>query len=190
VDDVEIEGFDSIISTIALAKKLHDMGRYDIVQKNFFDTLSWDSYYENIYGAITSVFSEFYSNYDDGNEEERMIFTDDYISRYYEIAWEYGRSHNVRHDENPYVTAAENEVRRWFSFCYGVGYKLLGYTKTRKTAQQSKRIVGICACDCDCHSHLAHALIHLYNKCAEFEQRRVLTSANAENANWKGATAA
>ena len=149
-----------------------------------------------LYAVITSAFSGFYSDYDDGNEEEYMIFTDNYISRYYEIAWEYGRSHNVSHDENPYVTAAENEVRRWFSFCYGVGYKLLGYTKTRKTAQQSKLIVGICACDCDCHSHLAHALIHLYkffaDKCADFDNKmpKLAITVSMASAEWKGALAA
>lgn len=173
---VEIEGFNEIIGIITLAKELHDIGRYAIVQEQFFDILSWDGYYENVLGVISSLFSGFYSDYDDNNEEERMIFSDDCISDYYEWAWEYGCSHNVRHDENPYVIEAENEVRKRLGFCYGVGWKLLGYTKTKRTAKQSKLIVYICTCSCDCHGHLAYGLIQLYkwfsDKVAEFKKPR------------------
>jgi hypothetical protein len=181
---MEIEGFEAIISSVTLAKELRNIDRFDIVRKHFFDTLSWDSTFENLYGVITTIFSGFFSDYDDGDEEECMIFTDDYISRYYEIAWEYGRSHNVRHDENPYVVEAESEVSRRLSYCYSMGYKLLGYTKTNKTARQSKLIVSLGVCDCDSHDSLAYGLIQLYKffseKCVEFESRKAVTAANAD----------
>lgn len=171
---MEIEGFSEIIGIVTLAKKLHDIGRSDIVQEQFFDTLSWDSYYENIFGAISSVFSGFYNDYDDSDETETMIFEDDVISDYYEMAWEYGRSHNVSYDKNPYVTEADNEVGRQLDFCYSMGWKLLGYTKTKKTARQSKLIVYIGSCGCDCHGHLAYGLVQLYqwftDKVAEFRK--------------------
>ena len=172
---VEIEGFDSIISTLTLAKELYDIDRFDIVQEQFFDTLHYDSYYENIFGVLQSVFSGFHSTYDDDDDVECMIFTDDCISRYYEIAWEYGRSHNIRHDKNPYVIDAKNEAIRWLTGCFSTGYKLLGYTKTKKTAKQSKLIVYIGNCSCDCHGNLALGLIQLYqffrSKCAEFDSQ-------------------
>jgi hypothetical protein len=159
---MEIEEYGSIIDTVILAKELHDMDRYDIVQKQFFDTLSYDSFYENIYGVISSVFGGFYNKYDDYDDTDRMIFSDDIISRYYEMAWEYGCSHNVRHDENPFVTEAVDEARRWLSFCYSTDWKLLGHTKTRRTAKQSKLMVYVSPCDCDCHYKLAYGLLQLY----------------------------
>jgi len=146
---MEIEGFDSIISAVTLAKELHDIGRYDIVRDQFIDTLCWDTYYENMLAVIASVFSGFLINYDDDNEEEFMIFTDEIISEYYRMAWEYGRSHKVRHEKNPFVIEAENEVCRWLSLCHSMDWKLLGYTRTEKTA-------AIPAEQADCISQSMH----------------------------------
>lgn len=171
---MEIEEFSEIMSIITLAKELHDIGRDDVVQEQFFDILSWDSYYENILGAISSIFSGFYSDYDDSSEEECMIFEDDVISSYFEMARAFGKKTNTPYNKNPYVTEAESEARKQLSFCYGIGWKMLGYTKTRKTAKQSKLIVSICSCGCDCHDHLAYGLIQLYKwfseKVAEFKK--------------------
>jgi hypothetical protein len=159
---VEIEGFDSITGTLILAKELYDIQRFDIVENHFSDVLSWDSYYENIFGVITSVFSGFHITYDENDETECVIFSDDCISSYYEMAWEYGRIHHGKHDENPLVNAAEQEASLWLDICCSMDWRLLGYTKTKKTARQSKLIVHLCACDCDCHDHLAYGLIRLY----------------------------
>lgn len=169
---MEIEGFSEVINTITLAKELHDIGRFDIVQTQFFDTLCYDTWLESMFGVITSVFSGFYNKYDENDEAEMMFFTDDVISDYFTYAWEFGIKTNTPYDKNPYVTKAENEVRRWLGFCYSIDWKLLGYTKTKKKAKQSKLIVYIGACDCDCHNHLAYSLIQIYkwfsDKCAEF----------------------
>lgn len=171
---MEIEGFSEIISIVTLAKELHEIGREDIVDEQFFDVLCWDSYYENILGAISSIFSGFYSDYDDSSEEEFMIFEDDVISSYFEMAWAFGKKNNTVHDQNPYIIQANNEVSRQLNYCYSMDWKLLGYTKTRKTARQSKLIVYIGSCGCDCHGHLAYGLIQLYkwfsDKVAEFKK--------------------
>lgn len=169
------------MSIITLAKELHDIGRYDIVHEQFFDTLCHDSWFENTQSVITSVFSSFYSNYDDRNEEECMIFEDDVISDYFTHAWEFGRNTDTPYDDNPYVVEAANEVRSRLSFCYGVGWKLLGYTKTKKTAKQSKLIVYICTCNCGCHDRLAYSLIQLYkwfsDKVKEFTKPKEVSAA-------------
>jgi hypothetical protein len=178
---VEIDGFSYIITILALAKELHDIGRSDIVREHFFDTLCCDSYFENIIGLLSALFPVFYSNYDDYDGTDCMIFSGGNISRYYEMAWEYGRSHNVSHDRNPYVIAAEGEVRSRLNFCYSLGWKLLGYTNTKKTAKQSKLIVYMSECDCDCHDQLAYGMIQLYkffgDKCEEFESRKAILAA-------------
>ena len=172
---MEIEGFDDIISIIALAKKLHDVGRDDIIQEHFFDVLAWDSYFENMYAVISSIFSDFYSDYDECNEEEYMVFSDDVISEYYCYAWEFGRNTNTIHDKNPYIMEAESEVTSRLNFCYGIGFKLLGYTKTKRTAKQSKLIVHVCSCGCGCHDRVASSLIEIYkwflDKVAEFKKQ-------------------
>ena len=182
---MEIEGFGSIFNTITMAKELYDIDRYDIVKENFSETLSWDSYYENMFGVISSIFPEFHNDYDDGNEEEFLIFSGGTISRYFEIAWEYGRSHNVGHNENPYVAEAESESHRWLTSCHSIGWKLLGYSKTKKTAHQSKLIVyiGTC-CECDCHFNVAYGMVQLYKffteKCAEFDKRMMALAENRD----------
>lgn len=180
---MEIEGFSEILDIITLAKELHDIGRYDIVKEHFFNTLCYDSWMENMYGTISSVFSRFYSNYSDYSEEEIMIFEDDVISDYFTYAWEFGKKTNTPYDKNPYVIEAKNKADRSLSFCYSTGWKLLGYTKTKKTAKQSKLIVYVGMCSCDCHTHLAYGLVQLYkwfsDKVAEFGKSEV-RSVNSE----------
>ena len=176
-----IEGFKEILNTVHFAKELHDIGRYDIVQKEFSGTLCYDFYFENMLGVISSVFSGFYSDYDDVNETECMIFTDDYISRYYEMAWDYGRNHNVRHEVNPFVVEAEQEARRWLNFCYTMDWRLLGYTKTLKAARKSKLIVYTSAYEFAEHDHLTYGLIMLYKwfseKCTAFSSQQEVPAA-------------
>ncbi len=159
---MEIEGFGEVAGIIALAKELHDIGRFDIVENQFFDILCHDSWFETIWGVINSVFSGFYNDYADDDETEMMIFTDDLISDYFTHAWEFGKRTNTPYDKNPYVAEAEREIRDQLSYCYSMGYKLLGYTKTRRTARQSKLIVYLGMCECDCQTKLAHGLVRLY----------------------------
>ena len=45
-----IDGFDEILNTLYIAKRLYDMGRYEVVEANFFDIVDYDVYYENMYG--------------------------------------------------------------------------------------------------------------------------------------------
>ena len=158
----EIEGFGEVTGIISLAKELHDIGRYDIVEEHFFDILSYDVWFENIFGVISSVFSGFYNDYDDNDEAEMMIFTDDVISDYFTHAWEFGVRTNTPYDKNPYVTEARNEINNHLCSCYSMDYKLLGYTKTKRTARESKLIVYVGMCECDCHTKLAYGLVRLY----------------------------
>jgi len=177
---MEIEGFDSIISSIVLAKKLYDIGRFDIVQQQFFDVLSWDSYFENMVGVMSSIFTGYSSNYSDEDDTEVMIFEDDIISNYFIHAWQYGKLHNIHYTQNPYVEQAQTEARRWLNIGCCVNYKLLAYTRTQKTAQKSRLLVLMdngCG-GCDIYRKIPYGLIELYlwftNKCAEFETSKVV----------------
>jgi hypothetical protein len=170
---VIVEGFDSIISTLFMAKELHDIGRYDLVEKDFFNELCIDNHYENIIGVISSVFSVHFSNCDE-NFEDVMVFEDDVISEYFLHAHKQIKLQKLDFEENPYVQEAREEVQKWFSFSYCTGNKLLAYTKTKKTARKSKLIVyHDTGCGCNAYEHIAYGLIKLYDwfekKCAEFK---------------------
>ena len=178
----EIEGFEAILTTLTLAKELHDVNRFEIVQRYFFDVLCWDGYYENILEVIASIFTGYYSKYDDDYDMDISIFYDDVISNYFIYAWEYGQQHKLQYDQNPYVTQAQNEVRDWLNGSTCVDWRLLSYTKTKKTARQSKLIICIANCSCNAIEHVAYSLIQLYswfaNKCEEFKALKAVQSIN------------
>jgi len=177
---MEIEGFRQVTHIIALAKELYDIGRFDIVENQFFDSLCYDVWGENMWAVITSVFSVFNSSYDEKNEDDIMVFEDDVIRDYFRMAWEYGRSQGVSNAENPFVTEAEQMVSARLNFCCSLGWNLLGYTKTKKAARKSKLIVYAGVCECDCHTNLAYGLIQIYKwfsgKCAEFRKQEVIAA--------------
>lgn len=157
-----IDNFDVIISMITLAKELHDMGRYDIVTQNFHDVLDCDNYHESMYGMIENIFDEYYIRYNEYSEEDLMIFMDDILSNYYINVWEYGQRHNIPHEKNPYVISAQEEISRWLNFSYSLDWNMYGYTKTKKTARQSKLIVCVCACEFCEYEHLAYGLLMIH----------------------------
>jgi len=168
----EIEGFHSIVSSLSLAKKLHDVGRVDVLGQ-FYDLLCWDSYYGHILDVISSIFTGFKSDYAEDDETEFMEFEDDIISDYFIHAWEYGKLHKIHYSQNPYVTLAQDEAQRCFNTNCCIDWKLLAYIRTKEAAKKSKLLVCMdngCGGCCG-HENLAHGLIQLYtwfkNKCDE-----------------------
>jgi len=156
----EIENFGEIIGIIGIAKFLHDIDRFDIVKERFLDTLSYDTWTENMWEVITSIFSGFCGGCND--ETEIMKFTDDVITDYFIHAWEYGKKTNTPHGMNQYVIEAENEAHRCLNFTYNMDWRMLGYTKSRRAARKSKLVIYASAeefCEYDC---LAYGLVRLY----------------------------
>jgi len=173
-DGVEIiDEFEPVMAQITLLKELHDIGRHDIAN-SFSDELSYDSYYENMLNLIELTFSRYYGTFDEDEDMEISIFGDDVISNYFDYAWQYGKLHRVPYNQNPLLTKAENAARRFFDASHCVGWKLLGYTKTKKMARQSKLIVlQYTGCGCNALEHITFGLVRMYSwfadKCAEFE---------------------
>lgn len=169
---MEIEGFGTILSSLTLAKNLHDIDRFDIVEQQFSDELCWDDYYQNLLGVMSSIFTGFDNSCDD-YESEVMVFTDDIISDYFVHAWEHGKLYNLSFDQNPYISQAREVVQRWLDFSYCVDWKLLAYAKTKRAARRSKLIVSLYQCGCNADFGVAFGLIKLYawfrDKCAEFK---------------------
>jgi len=176
---VEIDGFSQIIEVIGLAKMLHGMGRSDIVKTRFNDVLSWDTCMESMWEAITSIFSGFHNEYDEGDETEKFIFTDDVISRYFIHAFEHGKKTRTPPDKNQYVIEAQHEARSCFDFTCNMGWNLFGYTKSRRAARKSKLIIYTSPSEFCEHDYLAYGLVHLYkwfkDKCDSFGSEEVKT---------------
>jgi len=169
---MEIEGFNEIMDVIRLAKVLHNFGRFDIVKNQFFDIVTYDSWLVNMWAAISSIFSGFHDNYDEDNDTEILIFTDDVISNYYIYAWEYGKKTRTPPDKNPYVKEAENEASQYLNFTFNMSGKLLGYTKSKRAARKSRLILNISHDEFCEHDYLAFGLVYLYkwfrDKCISF----------------------
>jgi len=170
----EIEGFQSIVNSLSIAKKLYDIGRFDVLEQ-LDNSLCWDSYYTHMLDVVSSIFSGYKSDYADDDETEFMEFQDDVISNYFIHAWEYGKSHKIHYSQNPYVAQAQDEARNCLNTSCCLDWKLLAYIRTKKAALKSKVLVcmGNGCGGCCGHENLAHGLIQLYtwfkNKCDELE---------------------
>ena len=182
----EIEGFESVISSLTLAKELYDIDRNDVVEQ-LYDVLEWDSYYGNMLEVLSSVFSGYEYYYDENEETELMTFEDDVFSGYFSYAWEYGEQHKIHYSQNPHVTHANDQIQRWLGGTCCVDWKLLAYIRTQESARKSKLLVRMynnCG-GCYVHEGLAYGLIQLYtwfkDKCAEFADLKIRTGKPTED---------
>jgi hypothetical protein len=184
---MEIEGFDTIISSLTLAKELHDINKFDIVESQFDDLLCYESYYQNILGVMSSIFTDFSSDFYDDDETEMQSFADDVISNYFVCAWEYGKLHNIHYSKNPLVINAQKEAQRWLNSSCCVDWKLLAYIRSKQAAAKSRLIVRIyngCGGCCP-YDTVAFGLIKLYiwfaNNCKELENMKAVRYVSKED---------
>ena len=129
---MEIEGFAEIFNTIYIAKKLYDMDKYDLVERNFYDVPCLDAYYESMYALIPDLFEYCYGRYSERRGFELVVLSAPVIVDFYTLAGEYGRKHKVSDDANPYISEAEEQVRRWLDFSYCLDWKLEGHTEPKR----------------------------------------------------------
>ena len=127
-----IEDFEEIFNAIYIAKKLHDMDKYDLVTNNFCDVLCLDTYYESMYGLIPDLFAYYYSRYSEYRGIDFYVLSDSVIVDFYTLAGEYGRKYKISDEMNPYIREAEEEVRRQLGFSYCLDWRLMGYTKPKR----------------------------------------------------------
>lgn len=127
-----IEEFDEIFNTVYIAKKLFDMGRYDLVVQNFYDILCYDAYYENMYSLIPELFDYCRCSYSERRGVEIYVLSASVIVDFYILAGEYGRKQNIPDEENPYIKEAAEMVRRQLGFSYCLDWWLKGYTNPKR----------------------------------------------------------
>lgn len=157
-----VDGFNELCNVVYIAKKLHDMDKYYLVTENFFDALDLDVYYENMYSLIQNLFDYSRNNYYDNYCVELYILSDPVIVDFYILAGKFGRRNNIADEDNPYIKAAEKEVRDNLSFSHCLDWKLMGHTKPARPFHSRLGLFISQDCDCLDLGVLAYRLIELY----------------------------
>lgn len=158
---MSVEGFDEIFNTVYIAKKLYDMGKYDLVKDSFYDEISFDAYYENMFYLIENLFEHHYCQYSDRRCVEMHILSDPVIEEFYKLAGEYGKRNNIPDENNYYIKDAEMQVQIQLDFSYCVDWKLMGHTKPKRKFH-SRLAVFIYQDDWVDLGCLAYGLIEIY----------------------------
>jgi hypothetical protein len=147
---VDIDGLDEIVFMIHVAKKLYDMGKYDLVAKSFCDELEYDNYYHGMYELIGNIFEYSICSYDENRVCEIHVLSDPAIVDFYILAGKYGKLNDTPDSKNPYIKKARQEAEKKLSVSHCMDWILMGHTEpTRKYHSRIGIIISHeCAC-CD-----------------------------------------
>jgi hypothetical protein len=157
-----IDGFGNVTNMLYIAKRLYDIGRYELIERNFFDELHYDAYYENLYGLIEEVFEYHHCNYSESQYRELHVFSGPVIVDFYTLSGEYGQRNNIPESLNPYIMEAERQARCHFNFSYCLDWILTGYTKPKRKFHSRLGLL-IYQDDYVDLSQLAYGLVELYS---------------------------
>ena len=127
-----IEGFNEILNIVYIAKKLHELGRYELVKRNFYDSLSQDAYYENMYSLISELFEYHYCRYYEDKNLELHVISDPVITDFYVLAGGYGKLRNIPDEDNPYIEAVEKTVHDKLNFSYCLDWMVMGHPNPKR----------------------------------------------------------
>lgn len=127
-----IDGFDEILNILYIAKRLYDMGRYEVAKANFFDAVDYDVYYENMYGLIEDVFGSYSCQYYEKHGMEVHILSDPVIVDFCILAGEYGRVYKIPDEKNPYIQEAKQEIGRRLNFSYCLDWRFMVHTRPKR----------------------------------------------------------
>ena len=166
-----VDGFNEIFNVVDIAKKLHDMGKYELVTESFYDVLDIDVYYENMYSLMQNLFGYYNCRYCEERGFELHILSDTVIVDFYVLAGKYGRRNNIPNIENPYLKAADKEVNDNLNISHCLGWKLMGHTDPKRPFHSRLGLFISQECGCLDMGCLAYSLIEIYewfaDKCVE-----------------------
>lgn len=128
-----IDGFDEILNTLYIAKRLYDMGRYEVAEANFFDMVDYDVYYENMYGLIENIFESHCCQYYERYGMEIHVLSDPVIVVFCILAGEYGKANKIPDEQNPYIHEARQEIGRHLNFSYCLDWRLMVHTEPKRS---------------------------------------------------------
>lgn len=168
-----IEGFEEIFNTVYIAKKLYDIGKYDLVKGCFYDTIEYDTYYENMFYLLENLFEHQYGHFSDRRAIELRVMSDPVIVDFYQLAGEYGKRHHVADENNFYIKEAEKMINDNLNCTYSVECKMMWYTD-QKRKSHTRLGLFIYQDDWVDLGGLAYALIEVYewfsDKCADLRK--------------------
>ena len=166
-----IEGASEIFNVIYIAKKLFDMGKYELVTGSFCDVLYYDTYYENMFELIENTFGYRSCRYYENHGTEVQIVSDKVIVDFYVLAGKYGRRNNIPDADNPYIKAAEQEVSGNLDISHCLDWKLMGHTEPKRPFHSRLGLLISYDCGCLDLGVLAYRLIEIHewfaDQCAE-----------------------
>ena len=172
---IEIEAFNEIFNMVYIAKKLFDLEKYHLVSESFFDSLEYESYYENMYGLIENLFEHYRCSYYDHRCFELHIMSDPVIVDFYILTGEYGRNKNLTDDVNPYIQEAKEEVGEQLNIGHCVDWTVMGHTNPKRPFHSRIGITISHDCGCTDLGVLAYRLIEVYewfkHKCDELNAK-------------------
>ena len=129
---MDIEGFDEILNILYIAKRLYDMGRYDVAEENFYDVLDFDIYYENMYGLIENFFAYHDCCYSERRGIDFHVLSDPVIVDFCTLAGEYGKTNNIPDVKNPYIQEAKQEIGRNLNFSCCLDWKFMAHAEPKR----------------------------------------------------------
>ena len=115
------DGFNEFFNTIYIAKKLYDMGKYELVTKSFFDKIELDVYYANMYELIQNLFEHSDCRYYKSQDIDLRILSDPVIVDFYVLAGKYGKRNKIPDDNNSYIKSAQKETNELLDISHYLG---------------------------------------------------------------------
>ena len=157
-----VECFDELFNIIYIAKKLHDMGRYELVTKSFSDKIDYDMYYYNMYGLIENLFEHYDCRFYEYRGIDLNIISDPVIVDFFILAGKYGKLNNISDENNPYIEAAHKETDKILDISHELGWMLMGHTEPVRPFHSRLGLFISYDCGCLDLGVLAYRLIELY----------------------------
>ena len=168
---MSIEGADEIFDIIYIAKRLFDIGKYELVNASFSDLVEHDIYYENMLGLIENIFEHYKCHYYENRYMEIHVVSDPVIVDFYILAGRYGKRNNIADVDNPYIKEAEQIVINNLNISHCLDWMLMGYTEPKRPFHSRLGLFISYDCDCLDFGTLACKLIEIYewfaNRCVE-----------------------
>lgn len=168
-----IEGFEEIFNTVYIAKKLYDLGKYELAKSSFYDVIEYETYYENMFYLLENLFEYQYSHFSDRRAIELRVMSDPVFVDFYQLAGEYGKKHHVADENNFYIKEAEKMINDNLNYTYSVECKMMWYTDPKRK-HRTRLGVFIYQDDWVDLSGLVYALIEVYewfsDKCADLRK--------------------
>ena len=184
---MEVDGYDEIMHMFTIAKKLYDMGRYDIVKSCFSNVPDFDDYYFGMNCLVDSFFEYSTSKYYEYRNEELLVVSASEIVDFYVLAGEYGKINNIQDNANPYILDAQKEVSKSLTISHCMDWLLMGHTEPKRPFHSRIGIFISHDCGCADIGVIAYRLIELYEwyqqNCVELKAKLAVLKSPALHVN-------